>query len=189
MKKRNAAFLAGAVLLNCTIMGCHIDMHERAAINVPKISVTSESITSDGKLITKTAAEKNANNPKGENKSPHLKWDEVENAACYAVVIFDTSANWLHMFISEINATEIKEGELSDYGYVGTYPPKNSGVHKYSLEVFALREKPDNLIFLIDKKQKYSDIAFALDRKNSQNGNVIAHGSVVGTYTYGDDTK
>lgn len=189
MKKRIIGLLLVSICMGIMLAGCGNGKFEDLELDVPQITVTSLSVNNEGKLFTKMAANKNPNNPKGENKSPHAEWDSVEGAACYAVVIFDTTANWLHMFMPEINVAEIEEGKFTEASdYIGAYPPKNSGIHEYRIEVFALKEKPHNLVFIIDKKQSYKDIVKALDRKNAQDGNVLARGYIVATYTHNDNT-
>lgn len=189
MKKRIVELVLIVLCIGMTLASCGNGEFEDLELDVPQITVTSLSISAEGKLLTKTAANKNPNNPKGENKSPHAEWGSVDGAACYAVVIFDTTANWLHMFIPVINGTEIEEGKFTATSdYIGAYPPKNSGTHEYRIEVFALKEKPHNLVFIIDKKQSYKDIVKALDRKNARDGNILARGYIIATYSHGDNT-
>lgn len=179
-----------AILFSIFLLaGCGGDKFEDLKLNVTKMTVSSSSINSEGKLYTITAANQNPNDPKGENKSPNLEWEKIENAACYAVVMFDTSANWLHMFLPDVTVTELEEGKFTETSiYIGAYPPINSGAHEYRIEIFALKEKPHNLVFIIDKTQNYKDIVKALDRYNAQNGNVLARGYITATYTNGDNT-
>lgn len=147
--------------------------------NVEKMTVNSSSINSAGRLYTVTAANFS-------NKSPALVWNKVDDAVCYAVVMFDITANWLHMLVFDITATEITEGQFNDTSlYIGPYPPANSGDHIYRIEVFALKEKPQNISISIDKKLNYNDIVKAL---NGNNENILARGYVDGKYANGDNT-
>ncbi len=110
------------------------------SLDVPTITVTSPSIVG-GKLLTAVAADKKPNSPLGENQSPALSWESVEDANYYAIIMFDESANWLHFFKTDITTTSIEQGKYTDSEvYVGPYPPKSSGLHNYRIEVFAIKE-------------------------------------------------
>ena len=89
----------------------------------------------------------------GEDISPPLQWDEVEEAKYYAVKIDDPDApagTWVHWIVINIPAekTSIVEGEVpgeeveNDFGrvtYGGPCPP--SGKHRYYFRVYALSDK------------------------------------------------
>lgn len=155
------------------------------SLNVPNIKVTSASVNKDGKLLTQTAAA----NAKGSNKSPQVSWDAVSGAACYAVCMFDTDANWLHWFVAGIQKNSLELGEYTKKDqYVGPYPPSGTGAHHYKIEVFALKQAPGSKIGNMDSANSYGDIIKKLDTAGGAPGNILARGSVVGTYANGDNT-
>lgn len=185
MKKLFCTILAVVLLLS--FAACGPTGFEDDGLDVANMTPSSKSINSNGNLYTVVAANWEPNNPKGENRSPHLAWDKVENAVCYAVVMFDVTANWLHMLLPEINALEILEGQFTDTSvYVGPYPPAGTGKHSYRIEVFALKAKPQTLSFANDSQLSYKNIVSAL---NGQNNNILARGYVTGSYANGDNTK
>lgn len=145
-----------------------------------EIAITSSSLTEEGKwlsVITKS---------KGENKSPQLSWTPVENASCYAIYMFDKSAgNWLHWVAKDVTVTELELGaELENSEYVGPYPP--SGIHEYVITVVALSASPDTYEGKFDNKNKGADkIIQDLDIANGKPGNILAIGSISGTYKSG----
>jgi phosphatidylethanolamine-binding protein (PEBP) family uncharacterized protein len=162
-------------------------------LNVPEITVTSKSIV-EGELLTTTAANKKSNNPSGENKSPQVSWELVEDANYYAVIMFDESANWLHFFETDITTTKIEEGRYTDEKtYIGPYPPKSSGVHTYRIEVFAIKNQPTDPIGKVDSKESYKSIVNHLNQVGGNSDNILARGYITGTYENGtskqEDTK
>jgi phosphatidylethanolamine-binding protein (PEBP) family uncharacterized protein len=117
------------------------------------ISLSSASVTRDGKLLTLCAADKSPNKPLGENQSPELSWKPVAGAGSYAVVMFDTDASWLHWLVTGITSTALSLGSYTDpASYVGPYPPAMAGRHHYHIIVFALKAKPDKIAARIDRK-------------------------------------
>lgn len=154
----------------------------------PVITVTSQSITADGRLLTACANGKNTK-PKGENLSPQLTFTPVEGAAVYAVLMFDTDANWLHMAVWDVTETTLKAGRFADKKqYVGPYPPKGTGDHHYVIEVFALKAAPDKVAAKMNASNKYEKIVKSLDVAGGQEGNILLRGSVTGLYRHGDNT-
>lgn len=123
----------------------------------------------------------------GKNKSPDLKWESVEGATQYLVLMIDS--DWLHMdvFTTETTIAEgtIGRGEKGKQ-YVGPYPP--FGTHTYSVFVFALKGDPKSLPFTFDSGGNYlKEIYQAIDTDKSGNtGNVIAYGRLDGNYTHRD---
>ena len=151
--------------------------------------IESSSITSSGQLLTACAANKSPNNPKGENLSPHVSWAPVEGAACYAVVMFDEDANWLHWYIAATTETELEQGMFTNTSeYIGPYPPKSAGAHTYRIEVFALKQVSDTYKVKMNGTNTYSEIVTGLDTANGQTGNVIARDHLVCSYANGDKT-
>ncbi len=160
-----------------------------ASLDVPAIEVTSTSIV-EGKLLTTTAADKKSNNPLGENKSPAVSWESVEDANYYAVIMFDESANWLHFFETDITTTKIEEGKYSDSKtYIGPYPPQSAGEHTYRIEVFAIKNQPNYPIGELDSRESYSGIVNHLNQVGGNSDNILARGYILGTYKNGDNTK
>ncbi len=149
-----------------------------------EIQITSESLTADGKWMTKINAE--SASPKGENLSPQLTFDAVEGASMYAIYMFDTSAgNWLHWKIKGTDKTSLAEGEVIETGeYVGPYPP--SGVHTYVVTVYALKGEPEKYMGAFDSSNaSIEKIETKLDTIDGQPGNILAKGSISGEVTSG----
>ena len=156
---------------------------EDSALDVPQIAVSSDSIDEAGNLLTETAADKNPNDPMGNNESPQLTWDAVDGAAYYAVCMFDEDANWLHWLVLDLEETGLEQGAFTSPGeYVGPYPPANSGQHHYRIEVFALKQATDNVILKLDAQQSYSEIVRYLNRSGNGESNILARGHIVGTF-------
>lgn len=154
----------------------------------PSITVTSQSITDEGRLLTACANTKNTK-PKGENLSPQITFTPVEGAALYAVIMFDTDANWLHMAVWDVTETTLEAGRFTDKKqYVGPYPPRGTGDHHYILEVFALKAAPDKAAGKMNASNSYEKIVKSLDIAGGQEGNILLRGSITGLYRYGDDT-
>jgi len=171
------------------ITACSGGEFEDLSLDVPEITLSSDSIDETGRLLTEVAADKNYNNPLGGNQSPGLTWDAVEGAAYYAVCMFDEDANWLHWLVLDIEKTELKQGEYTSHSdYVGPYPPQNAGQHHYRIEVFALKQATDNLVLKLDAKHSYSDIVKYLNRSGNGESNILARGHIIGTYKNGDVT-
>lgn len=153
-----------------------------ANLDVPIIKVTSTSIE-DGQLSTITVADRTPNNPLGDNQSPAVSWDAVEDANYYAVCMFDEDANWLHFFVMDIQTTSIEQGKYSSPNvYVGPYPPKNGLPHHYRIEVFAIKEQPNDFIGKLDGKNSYENIVNHLNQVGGKSDNIIARGHVTATY-------
>ena len=122
----------------------------------------------------------------GEKISPDLKWDKVDGAARYVVIMID--GNWLHMdvFTTETSLAEgaykMKGGEGAEY--VGPYPPYGS-THTYSVFVFALKGDPAKTAFYFDAGgNNINEIFKMLDTdKSGSTGNVLAYGRLDGNYT------
>ena len=177
------------LLTGCGVNGPFTDTN----LKVPTLTITSSSIVK-GKLLTVTAADKKPNAPLGENQSPALSWESVEGANYYAVIMFDETANWLHFLVTDITDTQIEQGKYSGAKvYIGPYPPKSTGVHTYRVEVFAIKEKPNNAIGEVDSKGSYSGIVNNLNQVGGHSDNILARGYITGTYQNGanivDDTK
>lgn len=180
--------ILGVVILMAFFSACH--SKSAGGLNVPAISVTSVSVNRDGKLMTAAAADRTPNSPLGGNRSPQLSWEAVDGASCYAVCMFDTDANWLHWFVTDVRKTSLGEGEYTaKEQYVGPYPPRTAGRHHYKMEVFALKKAPDKPSAKMDAVNTYSEIVDSLNVENNTPDNILARGSLVGTYANGDDTE
>ena len=145
--------------------------------SLPAITLTSEDLH-DGVWdadITKTS--------NGSNRSPQLSWEPVAGASCYAVYMVDTTANyWLHWKSLNISETSLAAGAASGTEYVGPYPP--SGTHEYEIRVYALKEAAEEDQSRFDSgNSKFEQVIAELDQNSSGAGNVLAYGTLSGTYT------
>ena len=141
---------------------------------LPQITIASEDLH-DGVWdpdITKT--------DKGSNRSPQLSWEPVEGAACYAVYMVDTTASfWLHWKSADVTETTLPAGWAPANEYVGPYPP--SGTHDYEIRIYALKESVTEDKSKFDSGNSgFDDMVTALD---GNGGNVLAYGTLTGTYT------
>lgn len=123
----------------------------------------------------------------GENKSPQLQWNEIENAASYALIVEDPDApkgTYIHWVLFNIPAhiTELPEKVLASRigavdginsagktGYFGPCPP--SGMHRYFFTLYAL-----------NIKLKLKNNATSAEVKNAMEGHIIAQGSLLGLF-------
>ena len=139
------------------------------------ISVTCNSTTSNGKLLTKCSAASN-----GQNVVPGITWTKVDGANAYALYILDESAsNWMHMKATT-TATEIKEGSSIQGQYKGPYPP--SGNHAYVIYVLALDSAPSSLPGTFDSTNQSID-----SLANQIDATILAQGQTSVTYANGDN--
>lgn len=124
-----------------------------------------------------------SNTDKGENQSPQLSWEPVDGAACYAVYMVDTTATfWLHWKSADILETNLPAGWAPETEYVGPYPP--SGTHEYEIRIFALKEAVAEDKSQFDRSNyNFDDLVRALDEGSSGSGNVLAYGTLAGTFT------
>lgn len=146
-----------------------------------EIQIKSASLTEDGKWRSVITVSK------GDNLSPQLSWTPVESAACYAIYMVDISANnWCHWIAKDVKVTNLALGEqLENSQYIGPYPP--SGVHVYEVMIFALKASPDEYLGKFDGTNASLDaIIEALDSANGNGGNILAKGTISGTYKSGD---
>lgn len=126
------------------------------------------------------------NTKNGRNVSPELTWDSVGNAGEYAIYMLDPSAgNWMHWRAHGITGTHLEEGaDIAADEYVGPYPP--SGTHTYTIYIFALRAAADSYPGSFDARNSgIESIISGLDVAGGKSGNIIAQGSLSGTYTAG----
>ena len=166
------------LLISTAFTGC--SRERMIAAEVSQMKVSSDNLQ-NGIWDTKITDTKN-----GSNVSPELKWEKVEGAEEYAIYMVDPTAhNWLHWKACGIKATELAEGAvIDDSQYVGPYPP--SGTHTYTVYVYALKAQADSFEGRFDSANKdISVLRSSLDISGGQAGNIIAEGSISGTYTSG----
>ncbi len=144
---------------------------------LPAITLTSENLH-DGVWDAEIS-----NTGKGKNCSPQLSWEPVEGAACYAVYMVDTSVTyWLHWKSLGITETTLAAGAASGKEYVGPYPP--SGTHDYEIRVYALKEPVNEEQSRFDSSNDgFDQMIEALDKNSSGAGNVLAYGTLTGSFT------
>ena len=141
---------------------------------LPKIELSSENLH-DGVWDADIS-----NTDKGSNRSPQLTWEPVQDAACYAVYMVDTTATfWLHWKSGNVTETELPAGWAPGTEYVGPYPP--SGTHDYEIRVYALKEP------VTEEKSKFDSSNYGFDDMvralDGDGGNVLAYGTLTGSYT------
>ncbi len=198
MKKTAALFLI--LLLVLSLAACSAPAEPAAPVEsepqseapaapakpIAQLTVTSETIHSDGKLPT-VCCWKSAN-PAGENVSPQLSWDAVDGAGCYCVYMLDVSANcWLHWRVRETQLTSFEQGATpEDSDYKGPYPP--SDTHEYKIFVYALKAAPDAFSSVFDGANTDLDktLDAALDLSGGENGNLLGKGSISCFVTSGE---
>lgn len=113
-----------------------------------------------------------SNTKRGKNIPPHLKWDKVEGAASYVIMMIDKEDDWLHWYADDENQSQ----------YIGPYPPE--GIHLYTIYVVAMRKNVKFRDYNFDGEgNSFEKIAIILD--GSEN-NIISIGSICGTYAYKD---
>lgn len=119
------------------------------------VIVTSEDVPVDGRLSPIHSAE-------GDNRSPALSWNAIDNAESYALVVEDPDAPrdlpFVHWLLWDIpgSVTSLPQGveagprpaslagaaqghnDAGTQGWYGMKPPKGHGAHHYHFQVFAL---------------------------------------------------
>ena len=177
-----------SLLCLCMLLSLSVAVSQEADTQ-ELILVTSESISAEGRLLTVTAANRSPNKPRGENQSPQLTFTPVEGAAGYALVMFDTTADWLHFLVTGVTETRLPQGAYTNTKqYIGPYPPKGTKDHCYRIEVFALKAAPDKINGKINARNRYETIVKGLDTAGGEAGNILARGFAEGMYAYGDNT-
>lgn len=181
-KKRKGFRILGVVgMLLCPLLMClqfmiAVKQYSFDLASVPTFNVTSTSLSSgvwDDSI---------SNTRVGSNTSPELSWEEVPGAEVYLVYMIDPDGfEWIHMKTTT-TSTSLPAGSVSDF--VGPYPP--SGTHNYIVYVFALRSEKDHYAGSLDTIS--SGINFlgqqANQYMNGDPGNVIAYGTVSGTFSH-----
>ncbi|WP_143324775.1 YbhB/YbcL family Raf kinase inhibitor-like protein [Rappaport israeli] len=137
----------------------------------PTMTLKSPSIE-DGQTLPNTHVY-NQNGYNGANRSPALSWHNApENTQSFALSIYDpdapTGSGFWHWYLINLpaNCHSLPENagnpeapnlpdsarqmrnDLSEYGFVGAFPPKGDKPHRYIITVYALDipklELPDN---------------------------------------------
>ncbi|ARM75680.1 YbhB/YbcL family Raf kinase inhibitor-like protein [Acidianus manzaensis] len=125
----------------------------------------------------------------GEDISPPLEWDKIDNARSYAIIVEDPDApsgTFIHWVIYNIKQNSLPENiekkentkygvqGLNDFdrvGYNGPCPPRSHGFHRYYFNVYALDTE-------INSKHKIT----ADELKELMQGHIISSGSIMGKY-------
>ena len=123
----------------------------------------------------------------GENKSPQLQWNQIENAQSYTLILEDPDApkgTYVHWVLFNIpgNITELPEKILASKigatdginsagkrGYIGPCPPP--GMHRYFFTLYAL-----------NIKLKLGSNTTAQEVKKAMEGHIISQGSLLGLF-------
>lgn len=155
---------------------------EQQIAQVPAFSVSSEDLH-DGvwdTVIGKTA---------GANQSPQLSWEPVEGASAYGILMIDTDARyWLHWKTGEIPSAGIPSGYAGADTYAGPYPPAGE-THSYTVYVVALKQPDPHVTGFFDAPNDDPEhvpqkLLASMDvTGDGEGGNVIAVGTITGTYT------
>ncbi|SHM81874.1 YbhB/YbcL family Raf kinase inhibitor-like protein [Flavobacterium pectinovorum] len=142
-----------ATLIVCLVMGT--------------VSFAQKAFTLSSKNLQGQATAKERLNSlgcNGENQSPQLSWQNApEGTKSFAITMFDsdapTGSGWWHWIVFDIpaNVNDLVSGagnisakltpkgavqSLTDFGvpgYGGSCPPPNTGIHKYTITVYALK--------------------------------------------------
>ena len=163
-----------ALLLWCLILGTLFFLGSRRE---DTITVTSTSLR-DGRWESVCTADREPNDPLGENKSPELTFSDVPSAKYEVVLMIDTTAgNWLHLYFSGPWTTHLDEGALPDTSYIGPYPPKGSGDHTYEIRVFALQKDPSGITGQVDAPCDVDNLYRELKPLG-----ILAEGTLTGVY-------
>ncbi|BAB65469.1 YbhB/YbcL family Raf kinase inhibitor-like protein [Sulfurisphaera tokodaii] len=125
----------------------------------------------------------------GEDISPEIEWDKVQNAKSYALIVEDPDAPggiFIHWIIYNIKGTKLPENikkvektefgiqgenDFGKIGYGGPCPPRTHPPHRYYFYVYALdTELPERSRITAD------------ELKNLMKGHIIDQGVIMGKY-------
>lgn len=126
-----------------------------------------------------------SNTDKGENKSPQLSWEPVENAEVYAIYMVDVNMqHFIHWKSYEVKETNLPLGWASKNDYVGPWPPEKA-THTYDVYVIALKKPVERMKGSVNgRTEKMQDFIDAADIDAEGNtGNIIACGHLSATFT------
>ena len=122
---------------------------------------------------------------KGSNKSPQLKWDAVDGADHYVIIMDDVDAwDLIHWKSDNVTETSLTEGWAPSTDYVGPNPPSGS-THTYEIYVIALKGPVERVKGAFrSANPKFEENFKALDiDADGNSGNIIAVGRISGTYS------
>jgi Raf kinase inhibitor-like YbhB/YbcL family protein len=126
-----------------------------------KLNFTSNSLKNSNKFDLKYVCKAYG----GEDKSPHLKWDAIDGAESYLLLMDDPDAKvpggWVHWLVPYIPAdvTSLPSGDPPNketykvktktlrqginswgcFGYGGPCPPNDGHPHRYHIRLYALK--------------------------------------------------
>lgn len=121
----------------------------------------------------------------GEDVSPQLSWEEVEDADSYVIYMVDTTAYfWIHWKNDAVTETDLPQGWAEGASYVGPYPPSGS-THTYDIYVVALRSPVERVRGTVDTQNpNFAQFIRGLDTDADGNtGNIISYGYLSGEFT------
>jgi len=127
------------------------------------------------------------NTKHGNNVSPQLSWEAVEGAESYVIYMVDNTAScWMHWKSTDVSDTELPQGWANENEYIGPYPP--DGTHEYEVFVIALKKPVSEIYGTFDSiNVSFEENLYDLDvDDDGEKGNIIAIGSITGTYTAGE---
>lgn len=126
-----------------------------------------------------------SNTDEGENKSPELSWEPVEDASVYAIYMIDISMHYfIHWNSNDITETSLAEGWAPSSDYVGPYPPEG-GEHTYDIYVIAMKNPIERLKGGVNSQTlNAQDFIDSTDTDIDGNtGNIVAIGHLSGNFT------
>jgi len=121
----------------------------------------------------------------GENVSPQLSWEPVDDALFYVVYMVDMTANyWIHWADFTEDATTLERGWTTGASYIGPYPPSGN-THTYDIYVIALRNPIDRLRGTVNTQNpNFAQFIRGLNTDADGNtGNIISYGYLSGEFT------
>ena len=146
----------------------------------PEIEVTSEDLELNGSWNPRISQLEGH-----ENLSPQVSWEAVPGAGEYAVfMLCPNLSNAMYMRYMGAKETVLESGQVSaleDGEYRG--PSNTTGTRRYVIYVYALRRTPDKVPGNFTGLNPYlSEIERDLDTAGGVRGNIIARGTVTGTF-------
>ncbi len=121
----------------------------------------------------------------GENVSPQLSWEPVDDALFYVIYMVDTTSYfWIHWATYTETETELERGWATGATYIGPYPPSGS-THTYDIYVVALRNPIDRVRGTVNTQNpNFAQFIRGLDTDADGNtGNIISYGYLSGEFT------
>ena len=147
-----------------------------------KFKIISKAIHDKQPISSKHSLEKG-------NETPDVEWDNIPvGTKDFLLILYDLDSvsekNWIHWLVFNIDPntknlikTKYTEGTNSfgENGYGGPAPPETTGVHKYVLIIYALKEKLN-----LDAERKYT----FKEIQNLLEGLINAKAETIGTYQF-----